>query len=70
MPNKILLLQHYKMHNYFKYHCMFCTHGAAQIKDLHAHLATSHFNQPPTILERTLPREVSLIITCIYETHL
>ncbi|XP_023245771.1 uncharacterized protein LOC106640107 isoform X2 [Copidosoma floridanum] len=56
--NTDALIEHYKQHGYFKYHCLYCAHGAANMKELASHLSSAHYNQPPQVLERCLPREI------------
>ncbi|KAJ8678941.1 hypothetical protein QAD02_014728 [Eretmocerus hayati] len=58
-------IEHYKQHGYFKYHCMYCNSGAPNLKDLHVHLSSCHYNQPPQVLERCLPREISKNLSAI-----
>ncbi|XP_016839024.1 uncharacterized protein LOC100121415 isoform X2 [Nasonia vitripennis] len=65
VPTVDNLIEHYKQHGYFKYHCMYCTHGSASMKELHSHLSSAHYNQPPHILERCLPREISKNMSAI-----
>lgn len=57
----IVILQHYKLHDFCKFQCLYCLCGTESLNEMQQHLSAFHYNRLPQILERSLPPKVYFI---------
>ncbi|XP_044002275.1 uncharacterized protein LOC122848343 isoform X1 [Aphidius gifuensis] len=61
------LINHYKIHQYHRFHCLYCEHGADKKEDLHKHLSLLHYYRPAKIIERNIPKPCTRFIDIVQQ---